>query len=184
MLEHKYKDSILYDIILANKWNSKDERMVVDNSTAYNIFGGPDFSLQLKCNSDIKTYQWIYAMKPKGNENNKQGLFDNQIKFLKEFIVEQFAESIEEVKFVLSRNGGLHIEDTHDKKSRFVTNSGEVEPGSYQWVSWANNDYKVVDDSKTNTWTLISPFAYDDDDSRAKQYEDSDKIFYIQMPYG
>jgi hypothetical protein len=49
---------------------------------------------------------------------------------LKKLAQEQFSESFDKVKFILSRNG-LYFEDAAGKGARFVTHQGEVEPGSY-----------------------------------------------------
>ena len=118
-------------------------------------------------------------MKSAGSADRQGGFFEN----LKKIAQEQFSESIDKVKFVLSRNG-LYLEDTAGKGARFVTHQGEVEPGSYQWVSWATNSYKMIDDAKTNTFALISPSEEVLDDTKSKDLSDSKSIFYIQMPYG
>lgn len=70
-----------------------------------------------------------------------------------------------------------------DKSAKIVCHASEVEQGSYQYVSWATSiNNSMVDDSKTNCWTLTSPFELDPE--KAKDFEEAESIFYIQMPYG
>ena len=97
-------------------------------------------------------------------------------------------ESIDKVKFVLTRSG-LQIEDINEKGAKFVTHTGEVAQGSYQYVTWATNNFKIVDDYRCNNWSLVSPFETEEEDivdeyKFSYNEKDTDSIFFIQMPYG
>ena len=98
------------------------------------------------------------------------------------------AEAIDKVKFVLTHSG-LQIEDINEKNAKFVTHTGEVAQGGYQYVSWATDNFKMYDDYRCNNWSLVSPFASEEediiDDFKFEFNEkDANSIFYIQMPYG
>lgn len=48
-LNGNLRQPILFDIIMSNKWDPQNKRMIVNNNDAFQIYGGKDFSLQLKC---------------------------------------------------------------------------------------------------------------------------------------
>ena len=92
------------------------------------------------------------------------------------------------MKFILTHTG-LQIEDLNELGAKFITHQGEVSQGSYQYVSWATSAYKLIDDSRCNTWSLVSPFEAEEAEVVDKynytfDQKDSNNIFLIQMPYG
>lgn len=156
------------------------------NSTAsgFNLYCGTDFAYQVKCKKNFKNFEWPYATKSVEQADKKAGIFSN----IRKMATNILAEPIDKVKFVLTHSG-LHIEDINELGAKFITHRGEVSQGSYQYVSWATNNYKVIDDFRCNNWSLVSPFESEDVDVVDKynysfNEKDSNSIFFIQMPYG
>lgn len=79
-------------------WSPDKKEMVVSNEHSYNIFGGKEFNSKLICNSNIETFRWPYALKPK-IDGEKQGAF---FEGMKNFVTAMFKESMDKVKFVLN----------------------------------------------------------------------------------
>lgn len=160
--------------------------MEVLNSSAsgFHLYCGTDFAYQVKCKKNFKNFEWPYATKALDQSDKSAGLFSN----IRKMATGILAEPIDKVKFVLTHSG-LHIEDINEMGAKFITHQGEVSQGSYQYVSWATNNYKVIDDFRCNNWSLISPFETEELDVVDKynysfNEKDSNSIFFIQMPYG
>lgn len=90
--------------------------MVVEDTSAYQLFAGKNWEYQMKCRRDFQQYDWPYQMKPVDPNDQSGGIF----KSLRSFIVSNFSDAMDNVKFVLT-NSGLEIHDCQGKGAKFVT---------------------------------------------------------------
>ena len=74
-LDGNLKQPVLYDIILLNQWDSKQNKMEVLNSTAsgFYLYCGTDFAYQVKCKKNFKNFEWPYATKGLENIDKSTG---------------------------------------------------------------------------------------------------------------
>lgn len=73
------------------------------NSTAagFQLFCGSDFAYQVKCKKTFKNFEWPYATKAIDQTDQSGGMFSN----IRKFATVVLSETIDKVKFVLTRSG-------------------------------------------------------------------------------